>query len=325
MDTQVIDYKEEADTRLMRVLITGGAGFIGSHVANRLLDKGHDVCCVDTLTTGRKENIDPRARFVEIDICAHSFHQLYDEFQPDLVVHAAASYKDPNDHWPDARTNVLGCVQVARLAKQHQTKRVVYFQTALCYGLNPPSPVVTEQKLSPWDSSYAMSKTAGEQYLLMADIPLTVFRLAHICGPRNISGPIPTFFTRITAGEPCKITDARRDFVHVGDLVDLIEKVAAGRAPGTLRQIYHVSSGKDWPILAIYHFVAQAMGKMDGPLEILPGGADDAKTILLDSIDTQRQFKWTPQVKVKDSIAEAVKWYRENGVGETYTHLRSAK
>lgn len=313
----------EIDKSSKSVLITGGAGFIGSHLADALVAEGHAVVVVDNLVTGRRDNVPDKARFVEMDICSHQFQALYEEVKPDFCVHAAASYKDPTDHWSDARTNVLGCAQVARLAKRCSTKRVVYFQTALCYGLSPESPVQLNAPRSPWDTSYALSKTAGERYLELADIPLTIFRLAHICGPRNISGPIPTFFRKITNGEPCTITDSRRDFVHVGDLVDIVMKVVTGRAPAIPKQqIYHVSSGSDWPILAIYHFVAEAMGKQDGKIEILAGGPDDAKTILLDANQTRLFFRWQPKTKVKDSIKQAVEWYRKHGVTQTYTHLR---
>lgn len=306
-----------------RVLITGGAGFIGSHVADWLIEHGHEVVVVDNLVTGRRDNVNPQARFVEMDIVSHDFQALYEEVKPDYCVHAAASYKDPNDHWSDMRTNGLGGVQVARLAKRCGTKRVIYFQTALCYGLNPRSPVEISEPLSPWNTSYALSKTAGEQCLLLEGIPLTVLRLAHICGPRNISGPIPTFFRKILNGELCRITDSRRDFVHVGDLVDVVAKIITGRAPALpVQQIYHVSSGTDWPILAIYHFVAAAIGKHDGDIEILAGGPDDAKTILLNANATRLFYRWQPQTTVKDSIRQAVEWYRQHGVKQTYTHLR---
>lgn len=325
MESTVTDHNA-APREPVSVLITGGAGFIGSHVADTLLAQGHRVTVVDNLVTGRRDNVNPQARFVEMDICRHDFQALYAEVKPAYVIHAAASYKDPSDHWSDARTNVQGCVQVGRLAKQHGTTRVVYFETALCYGLNPATPVMTDHALSPWDTSYALSKTVGERYLELADIPLTVFRLAHICGPRNLSGPIPTFFRKLTAGEPCKITDSRRDFVHVGDLVEVVQRVVNGRAPMLpRRQKYHISSGKDLPIKLIYDYVAKAMGKLDGQWEFLARGDDDAKTILLDTTDTRLVFKWTPQVSVPDSIAQAVEWYRKNGVTQTFTHLRAAQ
>jgi UDP-glucose 4-epimerase len=310
-----------------KVAVTGGAGFIGSHCADKLLSQGHTVCVVDNLTTGRRSNVPAAAQFVEADIAGHDFHKIFADFKPDSVIHAAASYKDPKDHWSDARTNVMGSVQVARLCREHDVRQTIYFQTALCYGLTPKSPVPITHDLSPFDTSYAMSKTAGERYLMLADIPLTIFRLAHICGPRNVSGPIPTFWRKIKNGEPCKITDSRRDFVHVGDLVEIVSKrLHAPFAPfRNIPNIYHVSSGSDWPILAIYHFVAEAVGKMDGKVELLAGGPDDAKTILLDAAETKRDFCWIPATKIKDSIAAAVKWYEENGVTDTYTHLRAAK
>jgi UDP-glucose 4-epimerase len=308
---------------MSKILITGGAGFIGSHLAETFSASGHDVLCVDNLVTGNKKNLKPRIKLFEMDICAHEFHAAYGEFKPDICIHAAASYKDPTDHWSDARTNVLGCVQVARLAKEHATKRVIYFQTALCYGLNPASPVAVDHELDPWDTSYSMSKTTGEQYLRLSGVPLTVFRLAHICGPRNISGPIPTFYKRILEGKDCKITDSRRDFVFIGDLVRLVENVVSDPS-GFCDGVFHVSSGRDYPILAIYDLVATAMKKR-GASEFIPGGPDDAKTILLNSSQTNSRFGWEPKTSLKDAIMYAVAWYGTQELGETYTHLKGAK
>jgi len=157
----------------MRVLITGGAGFIGSHVADRLLGRGDHVLVVDNYATGRRDNLTPSQNLtlVEGTIADGALVQrLFREFAPDRVVHAAASYKDPLNWAEDSATNVVGTAHVVQAAQQAGVGRLLYFQTALCYGLHPlEQPITLQHPLRPGASSYAISKTAGEVF-----IPLTV-------------------------------------------------------------------------------------------------------------------------------------------------------
>ena len=124
----------------MRVLITGGSGFVGSHLADRLLARNDSVLVIDNYSTGRRDNLKshPNLEVIE-DSIAHgaAMENIFSRFQPDVVVHAAASYKDPDNWVEDCHTNVLGTVNVLNAAKKAGCKRIVYFQTALCYGLNP--------------------------------------------------------------------------------------------------------------------------------------------------------------------------------------------
>src|SRR5262249_51362673 len=121
----------------MKTLITGGAGFIGSHLADKLLAEGNQVLVIDNYQTGRRDNLTPQnnLRVVEGTIAdAALVANLFDEFKPDNVVHAAASYKDPENWIEDINSNVLGTANVVRAAKKAGVKRLIYFQTSLCYG-----------------------------------------------------------------------------------------------------------------------------------------------------------------------------------------------
>lgn len=291
----------------MRCLITGAAGFIGSHLADRLRAGGHEVVGIDNLSTGRAANF--AGDLVVGDICdglpAGPF---------DVVYHCAASYRDKNDWERDARTNVLGTIAVVRAALGWNA-RLVYFQTSLCYGPNPASPVQTDAPLGP-RGSYAVSKTAGETYIRDSGLDWVSLRLANIYGPRNLSGPVPTFYQRLTQGLPCTIVDSRRDFVFIDDLLRVaVHAIARGRG------IYHVSSGTDQSIADIYDAVAGALGMKPPPVEIIARGADDVATLLLDPIDTLQEFGWTAKTPLVTGIHEAVEWYRTHGVTETFTHL----
>lgn len=309
----------------MKVLITGGAGFVGSHLTDRLIGRGDEVFVIDNYATGRRDNLPesaPGLTVLEGDIAETDVvDRAFGGFGPDVVVHAAASYKDPNDWAEDVRTNVLGTVNVTKAAQAAGVRRLIYLQTALCYGLHPiEQPITLDHPIRPGDSSYSISKTAGEQYIALSGIEYQSFRLANAYGPRNISGPLPTFFSRLTSGKPCFVMDTRRDFVYVSDLVNVLEKAIGGMGR---TGAYHVSSGGDYSIQELFDATVAAMGiSLDAPVEVRPRGADDAFTILLDPTDTTRDFEWQTTVPLESGVAQAVAYYRTYGITDTYTHLK---
>src|SRR6266571_9224361 len=237
----------------MRVLITGGAGFIGSHLADRLLAGGDQVLVIDNCATGLLDNLSLRSNLevVEGTIADSSLvHRLFDEFQPEQVVHAAASYKDPENWTEDSLINVMGTVNVVQASRRLSVKRLIYFQTSLCYGLNPiEQPITLNHPIRPAGSSYAISKTAGEYYVMLSGLDFISFRLANAYGPRNFSGPLPTFYHRLVNNKPCFVTDARRDFIFIDDVIDLVMMAVKGKGQ---KGVYHVSSGSDVAIKDLF-------------------------------------------------------------------------
>lgn len=303
----------------MNILVTGGAGFIGSHVVDALVASGHEPAVIDTYATGRPENVQPGVERIEASIAdAAAVTEAFERSRPEVVVHCAASYRDPDDWEEDVRTNVLGTVNVVRAGERAGVRRLIYLQTALCYGNRPlEQPITLDHPLRP-ESSYAISKTAGEQYIGESGLEFLSFRLANVYGPRNLSGPIPTFYKRITEGLECFAVDTRRDFVYVEDLVGLMLRAIAGDgAPG----YYHVSSGADTAIVDLYREVAAVLGT-DRECEERQRGPDDAATILLDPSRTEEEFGWRATTSLASGIRRTIESYGEHGVQETYTHLR---
>jgi UDP-glucose 4-epimerase len=313
----------------MKVLITGGGGFIGSHLADRLLAAGHDVAVIDNYQTGRRDNLTPQAKLTILEgtiADAATLDKLFDEFQPDQVVHAAASYKDPEDWEEDALTNVMGGINVARASKRLGVQRLIYFQTALCYGLHPvEQPITLNHPLFsggfPGGSSYAISKTAAEQYLELSGAELISFRLANAYGPRNLSGPLPTFYHRLTNGLPCFVMDTRRDFIFVDDLIEVVVKALNGMG----RQgYYHISSGTDYSIKELFDGTVKALEiQLDEEVEVRPRSEDDVFTILIDPSKTNQDFDWQASTPLENGIKAAIEWYKEHGITQTFTHLKN--
>lgn len=310
----------------MKFFVTGGSGLVGSTVVDMLLARGDDILAIDNFATGRRDNLEPhpRLKLVEDSIAdPRVVDALIEDFRPEVVIHTAASYKDPDDWHGDAMTNCVGSANIARASKTYNVGRLIYFQTALCYGTNPrEQPITLDHPIDPVNSSYAISKTAGEHYIQLSGVDWVTFRMANAVGPRNVSGPLPIFFDRLSQGKRCFVTEARRDFVFVEDLARIVLRAVDGAGGGT----YHFSSGRDVAIRELYDSVVKAMQLNDYPEpEVRSLGADEAPTILLDPSRTFRDFGELQFTPLDEIVARTVAYYKEYGVRGGYTHLRAGQ
>jgi UDP-glucose 4-epimerase len=258
----------------MKVLITGGAGFIGSHLAEHLLAAGNDVRVLDNLSTGKRENLPahPQLEFVQGDIrdkrlVSESAHGM------DAIVHLAAvasvqaSVDDPTG---THETNFDGTLYLLEAARQQNIRRFLYASSAAVYGDNTRLPLVEEEILNPL-SPYAADKLAGEYYLRFYHakfgIETTAFRFFNVFGPRQdpsspYSGVISIFIERVSRGEPVTVFgDGRqtRDFVYVGDLVKLLAQALSGTQ--TAGQVINIGRGKQCSLLELLEALEKLTGK----------------------------------------------------------------
>lgn len=310
----------------MKIFVTGGSGLVGSTIIDLLLARGDDVVAIDNFATGRRDNLEPhpKLRLVEDSIAnGKTLNALVADFRPDVVIHAAASYKNPDDWEADALTNCVGGANVAKACKDHKVRRLIYFQTALVYGTKPMEERITfNHPLCPVNSSYAISKTTAEQYVQYCGVDYVTFRLANVVGPRNVSGPLPIFFQRLSEGKKCFVTTARRDFVFVQDLAKTVVRAADGTGNGT----YHFSSGKDVAIKDLYDAVVKAMRINEYPApEMRALGPDDAPSILLDPARTFEDFGEIIFTPLDEIVDKTVAYYEQYGVQGGYTHLKIDK
>jgi len=310
----------------MKILVSGGCGQVGSHVVELLLKRGDQVLAIDNLATGRREHlVDHKNLKVVIDTIADKtlIDKLVSEFKPDVIVHTAASYKDPNDWYNDTLTNCVGGSNLVHAAKEFGVKRFIYFQTALCYGVKPlQQPIRLDHPKFPANSSYAITKTANEDFIEISGLDFVTFRLANVVGPRNVSGPLPIFFQRLKDGKKCFVTKARRDFVFVGDLAKNVIKACDGMGKGA----YHFSSGTDVAIKELYDAVVEAMDISPYPEpEIKDLGPDDAPSILLDPSRTFQDFGKIEFTPLKQTVKAAIDYFKVHGTLGEYTHLKIEK
>jgi len=308
---------------MKKVFVTGGLGQIGSHVAEMLLSRGDSVTVIDNLATGRREHLEEHPNLnVVIDTISDKglVDNLIKDFEPDAIVHTAASYKDPDDWQNDSLTNCVGGSNMVDAAKRFNVKRFIYFQTALCYGLKPnQQPIRLDHPRNPGSSSYSISKTTNEYYLELSGIDYVTFRLANVIGPRNVAGPLPIFYQRLKDEKKCFVTEARRDFVYVKDLA----KATLQAIDGTGNGAYHFSSGKDVAIQELYDEVVEALNIPGRPkAEVKALGPDDVFSILLDPSRTFKDFGNIEFTSLKETVSEAMAYYKIHGTLGEYTHLR---
>jgi len=308
----------------MKILITGVAGQVGSHVADALIERGHEVCGIDNFATGRRVHL-PKSdlfKFYEGSIADFNLvNRIFEAEAPEVVVHAAAAYKDPDDWQEDLQTNSIGGINLIQASVAAGVQRFVYFQTALVYGVKPlTNPITLDHPRRVDNSSYSISKGVCEDYLTLSGLSHVIFRLANVIGDRCVSGPLPIFYQRLIDGKNCFVTPARRDFVYVGDLVSASLLAVDGAGEGA----YHFSSGKDFAIRELYDAVTRALNLDPAPEpDLRPIGNDEASSILLDPTRTFEDFGTITFTPLEETVSRGIKYFKEFGTAGEITHLKA--
>jgi UDP-glucose 4-epimerase len=309
----------------VRLLITGGGGCLGSNLIETYLPEGHEILVIDNFATGRREVLPaiPGLTLVEGSIADRALvERVFTRFEPSHVIHSAAAYKDPQDWREDAATNIGGTINVIEAARHARVSRFVNFQTALCYGRPELVPIPIVHPTRPF-TSYGISKTAGEAYLSISDLPWVSLRLANISGPRLAIGPIPTFYKRLKAGQSCFCTDAVRDFLDMSDFLEIMKLVLREDAPNGL---FNVSTGEGNTIKDVFDAVAAHLGIAPAePVPIVPCGPDDVPAVVLDPSHTEKVLGWRAKLGFAETIERMLRWYDAHGVSAIHSHLRSAR
>jgi UDP-glucose 4-epimerase len=308
---------------MMRILITGGAGSLGSNLTEHWLAAGHKICVLDNLVTGHRGSLPighPHLTFFEGSVTDDAtVDGVFGEFAPTHVVHAAASYKNPDDWLTDARTNVEGTIRIVTAARIAGVRRFVNFHTALGYGRPERLPIPVDAPARPF-TSYGISKQAGEQYVTLSGISYVSLRLANVTGPRLAIGPIPTFYTRLKAGKPCFCSRTIRDFVDMADFLGLMDLAIGDAAP---TGIFNVSTGSGHTIREIFDIVVDHLGiELKEPVREVDPGPDDVPAVVLDPSKAIADFGWRPQHAFEDIIRRMLAWYDRHGVTAIYSHLK---
>lgn len=303
----------------MRILVTGGAGFIASHVSDRLFALGHEVSIVDNLSTGKRENLPQAAKFHEIDIRDATLSAVFEADKPEVVIHHAAhadvtrSVRDPQY---DASVNVLGSLNLLECCRAHGVRKFIYASTGgALYGEPEYIPADEAHPINPL-SPYGVSKHTVEHYLYAYranhGLEYTVLRYPNVYGPRQDphgeAGVVAIFSLQLLTGkQPVIFGDGSktRDYCNVADIVEA--NVLALNSP--LSGTYNLGRGLEVTDLEVFEAVRAAVGSKTEPAysPVRPG---EVEHIALDAAKAERELGWKWKVELTDGIATAVDHYR---------------
>jgi UDP-glucose 4-epimerase len=306
----------------VRILVTGGAGFIGSHVVDAYIAADHEVAILDNFSTGNEANINPAAETYRVDLRDQpAVEKVIASFRPDIVNHHAAQSEVPRsvaDPGFDAQVNVVGGLNLLKACVDHAVKKVIFISTGgALYGEPDVVPADEDHPVRPL-SPYGTSKFAFEQYLgtfkRTFGLESTVLRYANIYGARQDfqaeeGRVVAIFASRMLAGKPVTIDgdgEQARDMLHVGD-VATANLAALERGAGG---IYHVSTGMPVTINDLYRKLAILTGYEQLP-SYGPRRRGDVYRIALDSTRAQRELGWEPQVTLEEGLSLTVDYFRE--------------
>ncbi|MTI80559.1 MAG: NAD-dependent epimerase/dehydratase family protein [Firmicutes bacterium] len=298
----------------MRILVTGGAGFIGSHIVDMLVEQGYRVLVVDNLSTGKLDNLNPGVEFINLDICSIELIKVVADFQPNAVIHQAAqvsvpvSIEQPAD---DARINVMGTVNILEACRLVEVKKIIYASSAAVYGEPEYLPVDEKHPIKPM-CGYGLSKHTGERYLkLFHDLyglKFSVLRYANVYGPRQDAlgegGVVSKFVERLQQGFPPVIYgngQQTRDFVYVKDVASAnIAALFSGD-----NQVLNVSTNEPTSVNKLVNLLKDIAG-FSGEAEYMQPRAGDIVHSYLSNKKIKEQLNWRPR------------WTLELGLKETY-------
>ena len=302
-----------------KILVTGGAGFIGSHVVEKLLEKGYKVAVLDNLSTGKKDNIkgcEVEFYYCDITDVLHLF-QVVETFQPDYIIHLAAqvSVSDSvKNITHDSMVNIQGSVNVIEAAKKYNVKRIVFSSTAAVYGNPEYLPIDTDHKTEP-TSPYGLAKYTVEKYLQLAyelyGLDYTILRYSNVYGPRQDSkgegGVVAIFADKLSNQErPVIYGDGNqtRDFVYVEDVAEANVLSIKNNRNG----IYNVSTCERISINDLLNAMIKVTDDLTKPI-YKENRKGDIKHSILENKDTLNKIGWSPKVSISDGIQTTVKYY----------------
>jgi len=307
----------------MKVLVTGGAGFIGSHVVDKYLESGYEVVIVDDLSTGRLSNLNPAAKFYQLDIRSPELERVFDEERPDFVNHHAAQMnvrRSIVEPLFDADVNILGSINLIECARRYDVKRIVYISTGgAVYGEPEYLPCDEQHPINPI-CQYGASKHTVEHYLYMYHqnygLPYTVLRYPNVYGPRQDphgeAGVVAIFTGQMLSGEQVVINgdgEQKRDFVHVADCANANLLALSAEKNG----IFNIGSGVGTTINQVFATLKELTHY---PLEPVYGSPilGETREIFLEAAKANQALNWSPELNLKQGMATTVDYFLDKEV-----------
>ncbi len=294
------------------IMVTGGAGFIGSHLVDAYLNEGYKVVVVDDLSTGKRDNINSRAQFYETDIMSPDIEDIFIEEKIDLVSHHAAqasAQRSINDPTLDAKINIIGTINLLESCRRHDVEKFIFSSSVATYGDQQVFPADETHPQRPVNP-YGIAKLSAEQYVRLyfdqLGLDYTIFRYANVYGPRQDpfgeGGVVAVFSQKMDAGEQPLINGdgtQTRDFIYVADIVRANLLATSGEVVGE----YNLSTGKETSVLDLFKKIKEITGSSKNP-KYGPAKKGDQQRSVIDNRKVKSKLDWEPEVALEKGLEE---------------------
>lgn len=304
---------------MAKILVTGGAGFIGSNVVDRFIELVHQVIIVDDLSTGFKKNLNPKARFYQIDIRSKDVEKIFKKEKPEVLCHHAAQVdlrRSLLDPITDAEINILGSLNLLYLCLKYKVKKVIFASTAGVYGEQHYFPADENHPQRPV-SPYGMAKLVIERYLAFYKerygIDYVTLRYSNVFGPRQRpkgeAGVVAVFCERLLNQKKAVINgDGKqtRDFVYVSDVVE--SNVLALDYPES--DIFNIATGKETDINSLFRLIKNEASSSQKEIHG-PAVEEEQKRSCLDISKAKKLLRWEPEYSLEEGIKKTINFYRK--------------
>lgn len=304
----------------MKVLVTGGAGFISSHIVDALILKGYDVCIIDDMTNGKESNINPKALLYKIDIRDESVIKIFQKERPDILIHNAAQISVPNsvtDPINDASINIMGSLNILEAARKTGVKKIIYPASAAIFGEPEYLPIDEEHPLGML-CGYGVTKHTVEHYLKiyknLYGIDYMVLRYSNVYGPRQDSsgegGVVAIFCEKMLNDEkPYIFGDGEqiRDFVYVKD----VAKANIMAIESNLNGIYNICTNQKMTVNKLFNLINEITDKNLTPI-YTSEREGDIKNSYMSYDKAKNDLGWIPEYTIVDGLKEVIDYYNQN-------------